>query len=128
MIPLFVLNWDGDGVHALGDDLQAPGAGLVLRRGPAAATVRKLSREIGARAMPWNRCPETVAGDATLEPALASDGVDVSIFNAFVLMEAGTVLTGAGSFLPRLHALLEAPARALLAATGLVRDNRDQTA
>lgn len=112
MIPLFVLDEDGGrppggasrwwlhrSLRALGDDLRAAGTGLVLRRGPAAAAVRNLARETGARTVFWNRSPEpaTAAGDAALETSLASDGVEVRTFNTFLLTEPGAVLTGAGT-------------------------------
>ena len=133
MIPLFVLDGSGTGgrppgaasrwwlhrsLRALDGDLRAAGAGLVLRRGPEAAAVEGLVRETGARAVFWNRRPEpgAAAGDAAIETALARAGVEVRTFNAFLLTEPGTVLTGSGSpyrvftpFWNRLQAIYRPP-------------------
>jgi deoxyribodipyrimidine photo-lyase len=92
-------------------------APLVLRRGRAAAVIPALAREIGAGRVVWNRAyePHAVARDTALKAALQGEGIAAESFNAALLFEPWTVLTGAGTpykvFTPFWNACRAAPAQ-----------------
>lgn len=131
VIAVFVLDEESPGIRPLGgaarwwlhhslaslaERLQEKGARLVLRRGPAAAVVRDVVSEAGARAVFWNRrygLPEREI-DAEVKSSLREDGVEVASFAGSLLFEPWTVTTGAGThfsvFTPFWRACQQQPA------------------
>jgi deoxyribodipyrimidine photo-lyase len=129
--------WLDKSLRALGADLAARGAPLILRRGDAEAELRRLIAETGADTVLMNRLfePEAFARDADIAHALEADGVACRGFNATLLARPGAVLNGSGGpykvFTPFLKALLAqveprpampAPSR-LPGSTGLASDD-----
>lgn len=114
IIALFVLDEESPGIRPLGgaarwwlhhslaslaERLREKGGRLVLRRGPAARTVRGVVQDAAAGAVFWNRrygLPEREI-DADLKSSLRADGVEVASFAAGLLFEPWTVTTGAGT-------------------------------
>jgi deoxyribodipyrimidine photo-lyase len=113
VVPVFVLDdetpgpwrpggaarwWLHHSLAALAKSL-APHAPLILRRGRAEAVIPALAREIGAGRVVWNRCyePYAVARDTALKAALQVAAIAAESFNAALLFEPWTVLTGAGT-------------------------------
>lgn len=131
IIALFVLDEESPGIRPLGgaarwwlhhslaslaERLREKGGRLVLRRGPAARTVRELVKDAGAGAVFWNRRygrPERDI-DAELKQSLRADGVEVASFAGSLLFEPWTVTTGAGThfsvFTPFWRACQQQPA------------------
>ena len=103
--------WLHHSLTALGASLDAHGIPLVLRRGPAKTIIPKLAKEIGARAVFWNRCyePFVVERDEAIAAALGNAGIDVGVSAATLLSEPGAVLTKSGQpfkvFTAFLHAV-----------------------
>lgn len=89
----------GLSVAALGDDLARLGSRLILRRGPALAVLRDLTRETGARAVIWTRyyAPDHIARDTGVKAALKAEGVDARSFPGALLHDPRDILTGAGT-------------------------------
>jgi deoxyribodipyrimidine photo-lyase len=109
VVPLFVLDDDGPGrrriggagrwwlagsLEALAADLAGRGSPLVLRRGPAVATIRAVAAETGAAAVNWTRHvePHWRAAEAELARVLAADGVEAGVFDGVGLFPPGRVL------------------------------------
>ncbi len=90
--------WLHHSLAALGRDLAARGAPLVLRSGPAGAVLDRLIEETGATAVHWNRCyePASIARDRAIKAGLEARGVAVRSFNSALLFEPWTVATKAG--------------------------------
>lgn len=88
--------WLHGSLAALDADLTARGAGLTLRRGPAAREIAALVRETGANAVYWNRCyePAAIARDTGLKKDLTAAGVTVESFNGALLFEPWEIRTG----------------------------------
>ena len=131
VLPLFILDdetpgrwaWGGasrwwlhHSLAALGADLRARGAPLVLRRGAADAVLRAVIRDSGASAVFWNRTyePFAVARDAALKKDL---GVVAQSFAGALLHEPTRLKTKAGGpfklftpFWTTLRATLDPPA------------------
>ncbi|ABI57598.1 cryptochrome/photolyase family protein [Alkalilimnicola ehrlichii MLHE-1] len=80
-------------LKALGPALAQAGIPLVLRRGPALATLRALIRATGAGAVYWNRLyePDAVARDRTVKQALRTEGLDCRSFPTALLHEPWAV-------------------------------------
>ncbi|HSE78630.1 MAG TPA: deoxyribodipyrimidine photo-lyase [Alphaproteobacteria bacterium] len=114
LVPIFILDdaaggkwgpggasrwWLHHSLTALGDDLAARGAPLVLRRGCAADVLAALIGETGASAVFWNRRyePHASARDAAIEARLVSRGVTVETFDAALLHEPGTIADRSGA-------------------------------
>ena len=106
--------WLHHSLTALSRSLAAHGLSLVLRRGPAGPAIGRLAGETGAATVCWNRCYEPWAQrrDAAVRSALQAGGVAVETFNAALLFEPGTVLSGSGApyrvFTPFWRACLKA--------------------
>ncbi len=86
------------GLVALEKSLFALGAKLVVRSGPSHEVIADLVAETGAKLVHWNRRhsgPE-VAIDKKLKAALIASGVETHSFQANLLHEPTTLLTGAG--------------------------------
>ena len=81
--------WLHHSLAALNADLQARGSRLILRRGPALATLRALCAESGAAGVVWNRRyePAVVQRDQRVKSALQTDGVQVASHNGALLAE-----------------------------------------
>jgi deoxyribodipyrimidine photo-lyase len=90
--------WLHHSLAALSAALEKRGGRLILQRGDALEIVPRLAREIGARAVFWNRCyePFAVARDAKLKEVLNAAGVKVSSFNAALLHEPWEIKTRIG--------------------------------
>ncbi|MGL4462028.1 MAG: deoxyribodipyrimidine photo-lyase, partial [Planctomycetia bacterium] len=81
--------WLHHSLTALDADLRRRGSRLVVRRGPALATLRRLVEETGAAAVYWCRRyePAGVQRDSQVKAALKSDGVDARSFNGSLAVE-----------------------------------------
>jgi deoxyribodipyrimidine photo-lyase len=90
----------GLGVEAFGKALEAAGSKLILRRGDALASLRKLIEETGARGVHWNRLydPDNRTRDEAVKAALKGDGVEAVSHAGHVLFEPWTVETGGGAY------------------------------
>ena len=111
--------WLHHSLAALSADLEKLGAGLVLRRGPAARVIPALVEETGAAHVFWNRryFPDHIEADKRLKSSLTEAGVKVETFNGSLLREPWELKTGSGGayrvFTPFWKALKAAgPARA----------------
>jgi deoxyribodipyrimidine photo-lyase len=85
--------WLAQSLRALGAGLEAKGASLVLRQGPAAKIVADLAREAGAAAVFWNEIAHephlTIAKQ--LETALTKLGADSKTFPGDLLVSPGAI-------------------------------------
>jgi deoxyribodipyrimidine photo-lyase len=91
--------WLHHSLDALAEALEAHGASLVIRRGPAAEALADLLEEADAEAVYWNRLyePAIVERDRELKRWLREErGVAAESFNAALLFEPWTVATGQG--------------------------------
>ena len=90
--------WLHRSLEKLSAALAKVGAPLVIRRGAALDTLRKLAREVGATHVAWNRRyePAVVSRDTAIKKALADDGLAVESFNGGLLYEPVHVATKEG--------------------------------
>ena len=81
--------WLHQSLRELAARLLERGSQLVIRRGPALATLRTLVKETGATAVFWNRRyePAVIARDAKVKEGLRDEGLKVESFNAALLHE-----------------------------------------
>lgn len=104
--------WLDKSLRALASDLEARGAGLILRRGDSLAVLQQLIAETGADSLFLNRSfePAGFERDADIAHALQADGVSCHGFNGSLLCPPGSVLNGSGQpykvFTPFMKALL----------------------
>jgi deoxyribodipyrimidine photo-lyase len=132
--------WLHGALAALGDELQARGTALVLRRGAAAAVIDELLASTGADAVYWNRRyePWAMRRAEGIKGTLRQRGIEARSFNAGLLSEPGRVLTQKGEpfrvFTPFWRALraqgewaphAPAPARLVAAPRGVASDALD---
>ncbi len=111
VIPVFILDphiegsfgaaplWRlGESLASLAQTLAGRGSRLILRRGDALGTLRRLAAETGARRMVWSRLydPGAVERDRALEAALRGDGIEVTAVAGFLLHEPWEIATTAG--------------------------------
>jgi deoxyribodipyrimidine photo-lyase len=110
VIPVFVLDPETEALGAaarwrlglsvadLGRRLAASGSRLILRRGPAAATLAALAAETGARRARWSRlyAPAWVARDTAVKSALTAAGVAAESHPGHLLRDPWAVETAAG--------------------------------
>ena len=91
--------WLHGSLHALGSALEHLGNRLILRRGPAGATLAALVRETGASAIVWNRLydPACIRRDTAIEVQCKKAGVATRSFNAALLFEPWAIQTGSGA-------------------------------
>ena len=107
--------WLSRSLAALDESLRAKGSRLTIRRGPAAAALRALARETGARTVMWNRRyePSLIERDATVESVLRAEGLEIETHNSALLFEPGEIKSGSGSpyrvFTPFWNACLDRP-------------------
>ncbi len=86
--------WLHHSLTALGRDLAARGAPLVLRRGPAVATIQRLMAETGASAVYTGGMPDPKA--RAVDRALVETGVALHRLRTFTLFGPTEIRTGAG--------------------------------
>ena len=111
IIPLYILDetlapglggasrwWLHHSLAALGRDLAARGAPLMLARGHAGAVLDTLAQQTGAATVHWNRLyePLAIARDSGIKAALKALGVEAHSHNGALLHEPWTVATQAG--------------------------------
>ncbi len=107
--------WLHHSLVAVAASLEKAGSPLLIRRGPALATLRKLASETGATHVAWNRRyePAVVKRDTAVKKALSNDGLSVESFNGGLLYEPMNVATKEGRpyqvFTPFWRALLSRP-------------------
>ncbi len=91
--------WLHQSLRALQADLAEAGTTLVLRRGPAVATLLALVRETGVRSVFWNRHvePEGRAGDQLAEQVLRAAGIAASTHPENLLFTPGSIVNGTGA-------------------------------
>ena len=114
VVPVYILDRDSAGpwapggasrwwlhhsLDSLARSLAARGLNLVLRRGAAGPVLERLAAETGARGVCWNRLyePGAIRRDGAIRAALRAAGVAVESFNAALLFEPGTLLSGSGA-------------------------------
>lgn len=112
VIPVFILDgyaphapgaasrwWLHHSLKALGDDLSAAGAKLILRRGAWADTLKGIVEETDASAVYWNRryAPAHLDIDKAIKTDLNQSGVEVQSFNGNLLREPWELKTQSGS-------------------------------
>ena len=91
-------SWLRLSLQALGAQLQARGARLILRRGPAMATLRDLIAETSADALYWNRrhTPALQARDAAIAELFETTGIATHVFEAYLLHDPASLRTTSG--------------------------------
>jgi len=91
--------WLHHALGALGRDLAALGAPLVLRRGPARAVLDTLIAESGADTVLWTRRyePAAMARDAAIKADLKARGLTARSVKAGLLFEPWEIATRAGT-------------------------------
>jgi deoxyribodipyrimidine photo-lyase len=109
LLPIFILSadeehpwspgaascwWLHQSLDALDQSLQELGSELRYFKGDAKEILAKLSKEVGATAVYWNRRyePEIIRRDQSVKSALKSDGLTVVSFNGSLLNEPWEVL------------------------------------
>src|SRR5690242_19739941 len=85
--------WLAQSLRALGADLKARGARLVLRRGPAAKIIPDIAREARAGAVLWNKIAQAphLAIENELRAALEHIGVSSQGFRGDLLVAPGEI-------------------------------------
>jgi deoxyribodipyrimidine photo-lyase len=107
--------WLHHSLAALDGALRAKGSRLLIRSGPAAATLGTLAQEAGAEAVYWNRLyePALVKRDTALKAELRARGIEAHSCKAALLHEPWELQTGAGGpyrvFTPFWRAALQRP-------------------
>jgi deoxyribodipyrimidine photo-lyase len=110
--------WLHQSLLALEAALHAKGSPLIIRRGPTAATLLALAREVGASGLHYNRRyePPIVARDRAVEHALRAAGVHSERFGSALLFEPEAIKSSTGGafqvFSPFWRACLNGPAPA----------------
>ncbi len=90
--------WLHQSLSVLDARLRQKGSQLIIRQGPALATLRTLVQETGATAVFWNRRyePASIARDKQVKEALLGDGLAVESFNGALLHEPWTIQNQSG--------------------------------
>lgn len=110
LLPVFVLDPEAEalgaapkwrlglGVQRFAATLEALGARLVLRRGPALEALRGLVQETGAGGVWWSRLydPASVARDTAVKAGLKAAGLEARSFAGHLLHEPWEVATAQG--------------------------------
>ena len=108
--------WLHHSLAALDASLRDKGSRLLIRSGPAAATLEQLVNETGAGGVFWNRLyePAMVARDTAIKEQLREAGIEAHSCNAALLHEPWALETGKGEpyrvFTPFWKAALQRPA------------------
>lgn len=112
VVPVFILDpeteaigaaakWRlGLSIAAFARSLEALGARLILRRGPALPVLQDLIAQTGAQAVHWTRAydPAPKARDTEIKAALRAQGLAVTSHPGFLLHEPWEFQTGTGGF------------------------------
>jgi len=90
----------GVGVAELQAAITAKSNRLILRRGPALATLMALVAETGAKTIYWQRAydPKSQLRDAEVKEAMVAQGIEAKSFKGHLLFEPWTVQTKVGGF------------------------------
>ncbi|MDQ3002921.1 MAG: DNA photolyase family protein [Fibrobacterota bacterium] len=113
VIPLYIYDSEAEGAWAPGGasrwwlhhsltaldlELRKKGSRLILRRGNSSTVIAEMIRETGAEAVHWNRRyePAADARDQKLLATLRETGLQARVYNAALLYEPGSILTGTG--------------------------------
>jgi deoxyribodipyrimidine photo-lyase len=90
--------WLHHALASLRDALAERGLELVIRRGPALGTLRKLVAETGAGAVFWSRRyePAVIDRDTVVKKSLREDGLEARSFNAGLIWEPHQVRNRSG--------------------------------
>ncbi len=113
LLPLYVLDdaaagswrpgavsrwWLHHSLARLDEALQARGARLILRRGPAGAAIERLLAETGAGEIHWSRLyePWAIHRDARIKDTMKRRGIAAHSHNAALIAEPWELATGAG--------------------------------
>ena len=120
--------WLHHSLEKLASAFEKAGTSLVIRRGPSLDTLRKLTQDVAATHVAWNRRhePAVIKRDTVIKKALAGDGLEVESFNGGLLFEPLHVATKEGRpyqvFTPFWRALLgrDEPPEAVAAPKKLV--------
>jgi len=91
--------WLHQSMSALAIDLEQAGAPLIIRRGASLDELLKLIEASGADSVYWNRLyePAVIERDAQVKAALEQRDVHAEDFNAYLLLDPGSVLNKSGS-------------------------------
>ncbi|MGI9291763.1 MAG: cryptochrome/photolyase family protein [Gammaproteobacteria bacterium] len=91
--------WLHHSLSALSADLQKNGAPLIIRRGASIESLQTLIESTGATAVYWNRLyePAVLKRDAELQKALNKQGITCADFNAYLLLDPGSVMNQSGN-------------------------------
>ena len=86
--------WLHHSLTALADSLAAADAPLIIRSGNSAETLLELIETTGADSVYWNRLyePAVIRRDARVRSALEEHNILVNDFNAYLLLEPGSVM------------------------------------
>jgi len=86
--------WPHHSLSALAESLLAAGAPLLIRSGNTAATLLELIEATGADSVYWNRLyePAVIQRDADVRHALEDHDILANDFNAYLLLEPGSVM------------------------------------
>jgi len=92
------LAWLHQSLLALNAQLSELGTRLLVRRGPALATLQALAQATGAQAVYWNRLyePAAIQRDQQIKSALRAQGLEVVSCNGSLLVEPWDIRTGQG--------------------------------
>ena len=90
--------WLHHSLGALAATLQQAGVPLVIRRGASLEELATLVEATGAEAVYWNRLyePAVVERDARVQASLHERGIETADFNAYLLLDPGSVLNQSG--------------------------------
>ena len=91
--------WLHHSLNALAADLEQHGAPLVIRRGDSLTALLELVGETGAAAVYWNRLyePAVIKRDERVSAGLTKQGIHCEDFNAYLLLDPGTVMNKTGN-------------------------------
>jgi deoxyribodipyrimidine photo-lyase len=90
--------WLHQSLKSLDASLRARGSRLIIRNGPALATLRSLAKETGATAVFWNRRyePALISRDSKVKQALIAEGLRAESFNSALLFEPWEIKNSSG--------------------------------
>ena len=110
--------WLHHSLRSLARDIQARGAPLILRRGPAVAAIQHLIAETGATAVFTGGMPDPAS--RAIDQALAVAGVELHRLRTFMVFSPAEIRTGSGGpyavYTPFANACLTQEPRPLLPA------------
>ena len=91
--------WLHASLESLDLQLRQLGSRLILRQGPALATLLQLITEVDASAVVWNRCyePTLIERDQSVKAAIKAAGCEASSYNGALLREPWEVRNGSGN-------------------------------